>query len=136
MNNTSATVRVEHLHDPEVIKMSWDHRVSSDDVYSAFKAISVILEQSETELYVLVDILANPNFPFSATVNGAMFGPYRNPKLIAWLIVGSSHAGRMIERVLTAVTKRRNVEWFDSEADALAHMAQQGVDSETSEVKR
>lgn len=123
------TVRVEYLAHSALIKMSWEHRVNSDDVYTGFKSITAILEKSETPLYVMVDLLSNPNFPLSATVNGAMFGPYRNPKLIAWLIVGSSHAGRMIERVLSSVTQRSNVEWFASEADALAYVEQQLADS-------
>ena len=94
------------------------------DVTDAFKDINHLLNISSEPLFVIVDIRSNPNFPLSATLNGALFGPYRNPVLREWLIIGSNPLAHMIERILSEVTGRKNVRWFTTDADANAYVLQ------------
>lgn len=112
--NKLPTVRIEPTEDYPAILMTWEHQVSEADVVRAFNRITMLLETTEYQQYVIVDLGHNPVFPLRATINSALFGPYRNPKLIAWLVIGSSPLARTIEKTLASVGRRKNVEWFDS----------------------
>jgi hypothetical protein len=119
----SPTVIIEHQEHTDIIHMTWRRRVMSADVYTAFTTINDILEASDHPLYVIVDIRSNPNFPLTATIDGALSGPYRNPKLKEWLILGSNPVARIVERTLRTMAQRRNVVWFSTEAEIEAYLA-------------
>lgn len=118
------SIVVERLN-PAVIKMSWTKNVTNQDVSAGFRQVNDLLNALEQPSFVMVDILADPNFPIAATLTGALFGPYRNPNLREWLILGSNPAARFIERTLSGATGRLIVRWFDSQEQALAYVAQQ-----------
>jgi hypothetical protein len=105
--------------------MTWDHLVNQADVTPAFEAILEILEESEGQVYVVVDILNSPHFPMAETMARALLGPFRHPRLEAWLIIGNNWMARSIEELLVKVTGRSNVFWFSSEVEALAHLRNQ-----------
>jgi TctA family transporter len=117
------TVSVQQLN-TYIVKMSWSNKVNDQDVRNSFKEINSLLSVSAQPMFVLVDITADPNFPIAATLTGALFGPYRNPNLREWLIVGSNKAAHFIERTLSGATGRTIVRWFDTEADAAAYVAE------------
>ncbi len=121
METKTVTVEYDAIH--KLIRMKWEAKVIAKDVRDAFRTIDDLLNRSEQPLYVLVDISSQPNFPISDTIVGALFGPYRNPKLIGWLIVGKTVIATMIERVLSTTTNINNVLWFNTEAEALAYAA-------------
>lgn len=110
---------------PNIVLMKWQQDVETGDVADAFEQINTLLDESATPLYIMVDILSKPKFPMSETIMGAMRGPYRHENLTAWLVVGDNRMARMIEKVLASVTRRKNVEWFESMADALDFVTQQ-----------
>lgn len=114
------TVTVEFSGD--VAKMTWEARPSVNDVLHAFESLESYLQQRAAPLYVIVDIRSNPAFPLFATARAAL-PLYKNDSLAAWLIVGKNTAARAIENVLTQLTQRKNVYWFDDEAEALAFIA-------------
>jgi len=120
--NSMESVHVEVLN-TQVIKMTWQHRVNEIDVGRAFDKINQLLNENDGPRFVLVDISAKPQFPLMTTVHSAVAGPYRNPRLREWLIVGSNRLAHMVEKTLASVTNRRNVVWFNTEADALAYAA-------------
>lgn len=118
-----STVCVE-LYEPYIIKMSWSSKVSDGDVRNSFKEINNLLTVAEHPMFVVVDITADPNFPIAATLTGALFGPYRNPNLREWLIIGSNTAAHFIERTLSGATGRVIVRWFETQADVDAYVEQ------------
>ena len=122
---TLPTVAVEFHPDSRAIRMNWQNRVREQDVRIAFEKINLVLNGHGQPLYVVVDIRANPNFPLNATITGALFGPFRNPLLQAWLIIGMNPLARIIERTLKSVTGRSNVFWFSDDAEVQAYLEQQ-----------
>jgi hypothetical protein len=117
------TVRVESIS-PTIIKMSWDKIVRVPDVDQAYREINRLLNLAPRPIFVLVDISCNPQFPVGATIKGALLGPHQNPKLQAWLVVGTSVIGHMIDHILTKVTRRKIVVWFNTETEALGYAAE------------
>lgn len=125
---SDTTVDVRRI-DNRTILMTWANVVTHLDVKEAFKEVDVILNKAEEEMFVVVDISTNPNFPLSATISGALYGPYRNPQLREWLIVGSSVVAHSIERTLVNITGRSNVRWFTTLAEAFAYAEESKVQS-------
>lgn len=120
---TRLTVQVEAYQDYPAMKMTWDHLVKAEHVLESFREITRLLEKMGPGTYVIVDLLTNPKYPLTATINGALFGPFRDPRLQAWLIVGVNNPlARMVEHTLKSVSGRSNVHWFDTEAQALAYI--------------
>jgi hypothetical protein len=128
-NAHQLTVVVEPLDDEPALRMTWQQNVTYTDLKQAFADIHKRLNESATPLYVIVDISSHPKFPLSATVAEAAAGPYRNPKLIEWLVIGSDGMARLIANLLGALTGRRNVKWFQSEAEVLAYMEERRIKS-------
>ena len=124
-----ATIRIKEFRDTGAILMEWDHQVDSFDVNQAFREIEALLHEAEEPRFVVVDLLANPNLPMAATVQGAAFGPYRNPHLREWLIIGGNTLARTVARMLAASTRRMNVNWFDTE-DEVAEYLQRAREQE------
>jgi hypothetical protein len=124
IDEKSVTVQALKDHDNAVL-MTWQRQVQTEDVKVAFSQIMDHLKQKQTPLYVVVDILRNPNFPVGTTITAALLGPYRHPDLAAWLVVGSNWMAKSIERALANVTGRKNVLWFDTMEAALRHLADQ-----------
>jgi hypothetical protein len=125
VSDNQPTVTVEYLNQYQAIRMTWQHKVSYIDLRDAFHSINSILNAASEPMYVIVDITSDPNFPLGATITEAASGPYRNPKLKAWLIIGSNGLARIIERILGGLTGRKNVLWFKSEAEVTAYLEQQ-----------
>lgn len=119
------TVDIEDIEGHPAIKMTWQHQVKYYDVRDAFRGIEAKLNTSTQPLYVVVDITRSPNFPLNATVGEAAAGPYRNPNLVEWLIIGSNRGARMIEHLLSSITGRHNVRWFKTEAEVIAYLDSQ-----------
>ena len=127
MNEQISTVTIKYVVEKHCICMAWNHQVTPRDVEAAFAKITDILEQSAEPLCVVVDLRDNPNFPLGATLHGALFGPYRNPKLKEWLIISSNSAAKMIERVLSSTTGRHNVRWFEQEEAVYAYLEEMTI---------
>ena len=125
MSYSEKTIIVEDVRGHRAIKMTWQHQVIYNDVRDAFHSINFTLNASTEPMYVVVDITSNPNFPLNATITEAAAGPYRNPKLKEWLIIGSSGLARIIEQILSSLTGRRNVRWFKTEAEVMAYLESQ-----------
>ena len=117
------------MTDLPIIRMTWDQHVHNQDVHHAFQRINALLNDSPVPLFALVDIRTNPSFPITATLDGALTGPYRNPRLKEWLIVGINPIAQMLEKIMASATGRRNVRWFENEQEAIAYVIEQQVDS-------
>jgi hypothetical protein len=120
------TIKVTLLEDEHAIYFQWDHLVLREDVRPAFEQIDRLLDASPDPIYVVVDISSNPQFPLTETVNAAIQGPARHPKLKGWLVVGKSNMARIIGRSINAMTGKRNIQWFESYADALIFVRHSG----------
>jgi len=119
---STPTVTIEPIAGYPALKMTWQHVVRESDVARAFQQITKVLDTSHRPIYVVVDLLSNPRFPITLTVQEAL-GPYRDPMLKEWLVVGSNWMAKAIESTLARITRHKNVRWFHSEADALAYLA-------------
>ena len=119
MADSSSQITVDMLEDRRAIRMVWPHSVASGAVRDAFASVTQLLKQSDSPVYVLVDIRSEPNFPVVETAVHALAGPQRHANLAGWLVVGSSPAARKIEGMLTQVTGKQTVQWFDTEEEAL-----------------
>lgn len=112
--STQKTVQVCYLEQENIILMQWEHLIYREDVRAAFETVSQLLDESPVPIYVVVDISSNPQFPLTETVNGAINGPARNPKLKGWLVIGKNNLARIIGRTISSLTGDRNIHWFDS----------------------
>ncbi|MBI1276689.1 MAG: hypothetical protein GC179_01040 [Anaerolineaceae bacterium] len=117
------TVITEQI-DSNIIKMTWANKVNDNDVRKSFKEINQILNDSARPMFVMVNIMSDPQFPIGATLTSALFGPYRHPRLQEWLIVGTNRTAQFIERTLAAATGNSNVRWFTDEAEAIDYAMQ------------
>ena len=120
---THSTVKIEPVANCNALRMTWQHHVAESDVRDAFKAIVEALESADQPMYVIVDLLQDPLFPLRTTIFEGLRA-YRHPKLIEWLIVGGNGMAHMVEATFSTITRRKNVYWFASEQNAIAHIAQ------------
>ena len=119
---STPTITVEPIEHYPALKMTWQHFVNEADVAPAFQKIANLLDTTHQPIYVIVDLLSNPRFPIMVTVQEAL-GPYRDPMLKEWLVIGSNWMAKAIESTLARISGHRNVRWFISEADALAYLS-------------
>lgn len=110
------TVNISQTSNPSIYYMRWDHNPSENDVRIAFLDIEKLLNEATQSIYIIVNLTSNPRFPMKATLNGAMKVNH-HPKMGDWLVVGGTHAARIIGRSLTMLG-RTNVSWHESENDA------------------
>ncbi|MBK8134904.1 MAG: hypothetical protein KA401_03890 [Anaerolineae bacterium] len=108
MSTCTATL----LPDLPAAVLWWAHDVQRADVMPAFRHLDTLISMSATPLYVLVDLREKPTFPLTDTLRGALDGPFRNPNLAEWLVVGSTPLAQTIGRTLSAITRRNNIRWF------------------------
>lgn len=122
------TVHAEPVEGYPALVMLWEHDIRTEDVQPAYDTVTQHLNASEAPMYVLVDLLKDPQFPLLETISGALWGPYRNPMLKEWLMIGSNNLAHVITRMLMNATRRNNVRWFKSYDEAKTYM--QKVDAE------
>lgn len=101
--------------------MTWEETVNTRDVQNAFFALERELQPCRNPVYILVILKGNVQFPVHTTVIHAL-PVYRNRKVEAWLVVGGNHFARSIASFLARWSGRRNVYWFQTEQEALAHL--------------
>jgi hypothetical protein len=118
----NCTVKVEPIEGWPAIRMTWCAQVKSNDVHRAFEKVCEHVFRATRPLYIVVDITASPNFPIFETVVGAL-PVFKDPHLAAWLMIGSNSGAKAVESLLSRVTGRSNVQWFDAESDALDYLA-------------
>ena len=118
-----ATVTLQALPEhSNCLHMTWARNVEVMDVMTAFRYLRHHLDAAHEPLCVLVTLHPKTNIPLTTTLLEVK-SVFTNPMLRAWLVVGDSHAGRAIAHALTLHTHRHNIYWFNTEAEALAHMA-------------
>jgi hypothetical protein len=116
------TVSAEPVEGYHALVMLWEHDIRSEEVQPAFDTITAHLNAANTPMYVLVDLLKDPQFPLLETISGALWGPFRNPMLKEWLVIGSNNLARVIARMLMNATHRNNIRWFKTYDEAKAYM--------------
>jgi hypothetical protein len=129
--NTSRTVAVETFGGhSNALLMKWQHDPRPSDVRTAFDTILSELRGTDDSVYIIVDLMQNPRFPLSETMFSAL-DCYRHPRLKGWLILGGGRTARSIEMFLSRMTGKRNVHWFETEADILSYLQQTSEREET-----
>lgn len=118
MSTCTATL----VHGFPAAKLWWAHHVNHHDVKPAFEALNQLINESPIPMYVLVDLSQQPDLPVIETIHNALSGPFRNPRLVEWLVVGSSSLAKIIGRSLSTLSFRNNIKWFESEAAALSYL--------------
>ncbi len=119
-----AAIQIDRVKEVPAVQMIWGQFATPAEITHAFQQINHLLNLANESLFVIVDIRSNPNFPLSATINSALFGPYRNPALREWLIIGSNPLAHTIERILSGVTGRGNIRWFADDIEVSGYLAQ------------
>ncbi len=119
MYDSDSSILVDMFEEQCAIRMIWPRHVAPGAVRDAFNQITRYLNQNDCPIHVIVDIRSEPNFPVVETAVHALAGPQRHANLAGWLVVGSSPAARKIEGLLTQVTRKETVQWFDTEEEAL-----------------
>ncbi len=118
---TDATITIEEVH-PHLLKMIWSAYIDGGDVRNAFSQICDYLEEVEDAVWVIVDITANPNLSLNNTVFTAM-NAQKMANLEAWLVLGKNKTAEVIGRTLSAITGKKNIEWFDAETELNQYLA-------------
>ena len=116
------TVRITPIDDHNALLMEWDVRPNPADVRAAFEDIRTAMNQYDHPIYVVVDLPDNVQFPVSDTVLGAL-PVYRDEQLEAWLVINPGGLAKSIARTLNYITRRKNVYWFDTYAEAMRYLA-------------
>ncbi len=122
---TGKSVYVEPVAGYNAVRMVWEQQVDAADIAPAFQSIQAALDSADRPLSVIVDMAARPNIPLQSTLWGALRGPFRDPRLKEWLCIGGGSMATAVARILSGATGRKNILWFDDEAAALQHLAQQ-----------
>ncbi len=116
------TVTVTPVEGHPALLMQWTSAPEKRDVRDAFKTMTEMLDASAVSLRVIVDVSSNPRFPLSETISGAFWGPFRNPKLAEWLVIGASMTSHTIGRTLTSLSRRDNICWFETMDEAMRYL--------------
>jgi hypothetical protein len=128
MQSRTRSVSVERIEDYNALHMNWQTFVSYYDVRRSFQEITTALDKTASPTYVVVNLQPRPRMPLSETINSALH-IHNHPLFAGWLVVSPTMAhditgslARIIEHSLIAMTGRRNIHWFRSEAEALAYI--------------
>lgn len=121
------TVRVTPYDDYPALLMQWDSNIRTSDARAAFENIFHLLNQTQTPLYIVIDLQANPHFPVQETISGALVGLFGHVMLLEWLIVGKNPTARMMGRTLSTFMSRNTLQWFDSTHEIHAYLASKTV---------
>ena len=121
----SRTVTVKLLDNYPALNMKMKANVRSIDMQYAYMEIERHLNHFMGTVFIVVDLTENEQLPIQATIAGAMFGPYLNPKIEQWLVVGEHRIGKQIAKQLLFWTGKERVEWFESCEDCLAYIQQE-----------
>lgn len=121
------SITVEELPGYPAISMSWEREIDTGDLKPAFHQVVAFLQQSAIPVYVIVDLHHNPRLPLVATMSEALRGAFRHPRLAEWLIIGTNAEARWIASMLSRVTRRNNILWFDSRDAILAYLNEKRV---------
>lgn len=113
---TASTVSLRQLEGRHVVETVWSQNINPDDVRNAMRTINALLDKTTLPLHVIIDIRQNPDFPLWATIKETMFGPFRHPNMGYWLVLGSNKTAKFIAYVLTEVSNRASIVWFEDEA--------------------
>lgn len=97
-------------------------RLKSEDISQAFRTLNALIDRSPRPVYVFVDLRQQPQFPLTDILRAALEGPFRNPKLAEWLVIGSTPMAQIIGRTLSAVTLRKNIRYFETEDAAKSYL--------------
>lgn len=119
------TVTVELLDNYPVINMKMEANVKSIDMQYAYMEIERNLNNFMDTVFIVVDLTQNERLPVQATIAGALFGPYLNPKIEQWLVVGEHRVGQQIAKQLSFWTGKEHVEWFACYEDCLTYVQQE-----------
>ena len=117
-------ITMETIANLPAIKLVWKARVTGNEVHSIFNHLQAQLSEAEVPHYIVLDLSANPQFPLKETTAAALFGPYRHPMVIEWLVVGSSEYWKLIEQTLASATNERKIRWFDTVDEAADYIHQ------------
>ena len=108
------TVTISVVPDYPALKMKMDTKVKSVDMQFAYMDIERQLNNFDQPIYIVVDLTQNDQLPLQATISGALFGPYLNPMIRGWLVVGEHTMGKHVAKQLSFWTGKEHVMWFDT----------------------
>ena len=111
-----STVSLRQLEGRHVVETIWSQNIDPDDVRDTMCTINTLLDKTSLPLHVIIDIRQNPDFPLWSTIKETMFGPFRHPNMGHWLVIGSNKTAKFIAYILTEVSNRASIVWFDDEA--------------------
>ena len=113
------SITVEGVEGFPALKMTWQGQVKTADVAIAFRRIAAALDSADQPMYVIVDLLSNPQLPTRNAVQDTL-PPIQNTRLKQWLVVGSSWMAKSLEGT---IAPQKNILWFHTEGQALAYLS-------------
>ena len=122
MIETAKTVAIKPFVGYPALWMTWQQEVNSDDIEVVFKQAAEMLNESDTSLYIIVDLRNNPQLPIVDTFMAALRGPFRSPRLREWLVIDTNSSARWIESLLKKASRRENIRWFNTEEKMLSYL--------------
>src|SRR5262245_1565121 len=90
------SITVEGVEGFPALKMTWQGHVTTADVAIAFRRVADALDSADQPMYVIVDLLSNPQFPTMNAVHETL-PSLQNTRLKQWLVVGSSWMAKSLE---------------------------------------
>jgi hypothetical protein len=121
-NVVNRSVTVEYSDEFKALWMSWGKGATGRDVQNAYREISAYLETQDEQICIVVDLRQNIYMPVRETVSGALFGPYKHPKVGAWLVMGGNSFAQHVAIMLQGVTKQNMVVWCNDEAEVFKYL--------------
>ncbi|MEL6307228.1 MAG: hypothetical protein AAFN11_02335 [Chloroflexota bacterium] len=110
-------VAVSQYKKTDAILMDWQSSANKHEIKAAYEAITELLDATESPTYVVVDLRKNRYMPFAPTLKGALFGPHRHNKLMAWLVIGENAFASSVAEMLDRLTNMEKILWFKDESE-------------------
>lgn len=124
MEALATSVTVQYMQTYNALWMQWGRLPQGNDIKRAFREITAYLDSIDEPICVIVDLRENIHMPLKETITGALFGPYNNPKLGMWLVIGENAFAEGVARTLINVTRQDKVAWFKNENEVVAFLAE------------
>ena len=103
--------------------LRWASYVAETDVRPAFRNLTRLLDVAHGPVHVIVDLRNDPRLPLQTTISETMSGPFMHRNMGRWLVIGSNNRAAIIAAVITKVGRIDSIFWFETEEEALAHLA-------------
>ena len=117
---------VHKIENSPVILMDWAKTNNTQDIQSAYHDVMEVVNHSNDDVYLMLDMSANSDVSIRDLLNGALNGPYTDPRVAKWLVIGKGETSRSLANTLFFITGEHKVVWFEDQDGAYDYLENLG----------